>query len=505
MQSKLKNIAFCALSAIFLLLAFPKTNFFLFAWVGLVPLMILLESKTGKKAFGWAYLTGVIFFSSLLYWFVYVDPMIAFLGLPCMILYLALYYGAFGFFYSFVNKAQTPLKYVAIPSAWVALEFIRAHFLTGFDWGSLGYSQFKALSLIQIADVTGVSGISFCIVFVNYAIKEWIVYKKKSVLIAAGLLMSVVLVYGVFAIVSRDKSDEISVAVIQANIDQDDKWNESQWPIIFSKYVALTQKAVNDQPDLIIWPETSYPGFLWEDTKYYTQIRKIVDENKIPILFGSVTIFSQKYYNSALLLQPSKPIPQIYSKRHLVPFGEYIPFRSLIPALSRWIPIEDFNVGKELKVFNLQGEGLEKKKNLKFSVLICFEDSIARLVRQFVQKGAPLLINMTNDAWFKDSRALYMHLSASVLRAVENRRSIIRAANTGVSCFINSRGVVKNCVEDAEGNQTNVDGYVMGTVAFQEKISFFTKFGEVFTYLCFGCILMTSFFILKNKENLDNV
>ncbi len=167
-----------------------------------------------------------------------------------------------------------------------------------------------------------------------------------------------------------------------------------------------------------------------------------------------------------------------HNKLHLVPFGEYIPFRNVFPLLSEVIPIADFTTGKELTVF--PGN---------FSVLICFEDTVARVARRLVNGGAQLLVNMTNDAWFLDSQAPVMHLQSAVFRTVENRRSLIRAANTGVSCFIDKFGRISRFVKDPRGNITNIAGYAVEDIVLSTDKTFYTKFGDIFTIICFGCIL----------------
>jgi len=177
----------------------------------------------------------------------------------------------------------------------------------------------------------------------------------------------------------------------------------------------------------------------------------------------------------------------------LVPFGEYLPLRNILPLLSSFVAIGDFTAGGQWTTFSPVPARLGDQGDYQFSVLICFEDTVARLSRQFVKQGARLLVNITNDAWFGNSKAPFMHLQSAVFRTIENRRSLVRAANTGVSCFIDQWGKTTNCVArdiGAEKQKTYVSGYAIANVDFNEKMTFYTKFGDVFTIFCFGCILL---------------
>ena len=196
------------------------------------------------------------------------------------------------------------------------------------------------------------------------------------------------------------------------------------------------------------------------------------------------------YYNTAILLSKDGEVLQQYKKIHLVPFGEYIPLRPLFPFLEHIVPIADFTAGGEYAVFDFpQKEGAKTRGNGRsFSVLICFEDTIAGIARQFVRRGAGLLVNMTNDAWFKDTKAPFMHAQASVFRSVENRRPLVRAANTGVSCSIDASGRMVQAVADERGKKTYVSGYAIMKVRFGRQETFYTRYGDVFVLACAGLL-----------------
>jgi apolipoprotein N-acyltransferase len=250
----------------------------------------------------------------------------------------------------------------------------------------------------------------------------------------------------------------LKISLIQGNIPQELKWDKGSQALILERYAQLSQKAAMEKPDLIIWPEAASPGFIGaaEDDWIVERILAVPKETGIPLLLGSVVRENKNYFNSALLIDRQGKIAGRYDKLHLVPFGEYIPLKELFPFLETIVPIGDFTSGDSYTLFSLSpaagGAGA------KFGVLICFEDTIPELSRNFVKKGADFLVNITNDGWFKETKAPYQHLAASVFRAVENRVPLVRAANTGVSCFIDSRGRIK-----AKITENGKDIFVPGT------------------------------------------
>ncbi|MFA5089101.1 MAG: apolipoprotein N-acyltransferase, partial [Candidatus Omnitrophota bacterium] len=334
----------------------------------------------------------------------------------------------------------------------------------------------------------------------NYALKEFLGEKisraknigrdSKPVVIVLACLIAVVLGYGAFQLSQVRESPQVSVVAVQGNVPQEVKWDRMAWPLIMERYLSLTEQAAAEGPDIIIWPETAFPGFLWESADLWGQLDAFVVEMKTPLLVGVVTREAGAYFNSALLIPARGGIAGQYHKLHLVPFGEYVPLRGKFPFLTDIIPIDDFTPGREHTLFGVgeRENGIGEKGF--FSVLICFEDGVAEISREFVRRGANFLVNITNDAWFGDTKAPFMHLQSSVFRAVENRRSLIRAANTGVSCSIDPRGRIVGFVENARGKKTFVPGYVLdGGVQLSREKTLYTKFGDFFTYLCFGCIL----------------
>jgi len=517
----LRNLIFCFISAGSLILAFPPTDFWGLSWIGLIPLMIAIDGKPPRSAFNFGYVTGIIFFLGTLYWFINmsasagIHSYLAFLALFAIVLYLSCYFGLFAAGYAYFASSSLIKRIFLLPSLWVLLEFTRDWLFSGFGWLCLAHSQYKVYPLIQIADMTGIFGISFLIVMVNILIKEMIYVCLKrqapaTIFASCGivaLIFSLVFVYGLWRLSQPrgHKDAPILISIVQPNIPQTRKWLPSEWPMILEELKGLTYQAAQNDPDLIIWPETSFPGFLGADQDVLKQIKEMARELKTPILFGAIRQDRQKdvrFYNSAVLLSPQGEVVSRYDKMHLVPFGEYIPLRRQLPFLGKLIPILDFSAGKRVVLFPGRVYG-PRAVSEHYAVLICFEDTIARVTRRAVRAGARLLVNITNDAWFLDTKEPFLHLQAAVFRAVENRCHLVRVANTGISCFIDPQGKIKEYLQDGGGKRTFVTGTVQGTSYFSSRKTFYTKFGDVFAGLCFLCFF-AGFIKTKNRSiNID--
>jgi len=474
----------CLLSAGLLVVSFPQIEFSFLVWIALVPLLRVLDGQKPWVCFRRAYLCGFLFFAFTLGWVVYVT----YVGAVFLVAFLALYFGLFGVAFSyFQRKALIPRIFV-LSSVWVALEFIRAHLFSGFGWAMLGHSQYKNLWLIQIADKTGVYGVSFLVILVNLLIFENL--RARALLFKANItvivILSVVLAYGSWITGQKKFYPMVRVGVIQPNIPLAVDWDENLKPWIIDKNIRLTQELKDHKLDLIVWPETSLPGGISQSPSLTREIQATAAGLHTPILIGSVAQEGDHYYNSAFLIGADGQMLGRYDKIHLVPFGEYLPLRPILGWISKIVPLDDFTSGKTYKVFSLQPT--EKR----FSVLICFEDALGYLCRHFSQAGADFFVNMTNDAWFKDTKAPFLHLQAAVFGCVENHRSLARAANTGVSALVDPWGRVIAVVGDEHGKKTFVEGSTWGSLPLNHEKTFYTKYGDVFTYLCFLCILVVS-------------
>jgi len=503
------------LSPFLLALSFPKPDIEVLAWIGLIPLFYLINRSSLKEIFFWSWLSGILFFLSTLYWLT--GTMSNYGGIPLWIgvlvllllaLYLGLYIGIFGTLTWIISK-RTPIPLTLFtPPLWVTLEYLRAHLLTGFPWVSLGYSQYKFIPIIQIADITSFPGISFLIVGINATLFEIILYIKGGIkrspllnicsLTVIPLLFFLSLLYGYIRL-QKDfdrPGNGLVVAVLQGNIPQHLKWSRTFQQETLKIYERLTMEAghgvfdpsipTNRSPldpdsqsspgvDLIVWPETAAPFFFQDRSEYRQEILDLAGKKGAPILFGSpsytITEGGEiRLFNSAYLISPDGKTISRYDKIHLVPFGEYIPLSKILFFLEKMVVgIGDFIPGKAYTVFRIPKGS--------FGSVICFEVIFPDLVRKFVSKGAEFMTTITNDAWFGRSAAPYQHFAMVVFRAVENRVYFARAANTGISGFISPKGEILG--------QTPlfVEGYLVHKIHPSTARTFYTLYGDVFPYL----------------------
>lgn len=491
-MKKITSITLSVLSGILMALSFPNANLGFLAFFCLVPLFIVIYYlKSFKQVILFSYLTGLVFFNFTAYWLVFVSP-----WLLLITLYVGIYFPIFGCIVkSFFNSSKKSafLFVILIPSAWAALEYIRGNILTGLGWVLLGYSQYLNLPLIQIADIGGAYAVSFFIVAINALIFIFIrnrFFKKDEVFFniskAAIFVLCIslfTLLYGFFRL--NEKSDEVKVkiSVLQGNIPLEWYWDpaDKAKDLILDKYIDLTKAAAKESPELIVWPETSVPEFLEADPRIHDVIKNLSKEVDIPLLVGSPTItlgaYAEKLYNSVILQKEGKEIER-YNKLHLVPFGEYLPLERNLYFIRKIIPqpIGEYTPGSRYTIFPL-------KDDVCFGVVICFEDVFPGIVSKFVRTGADFMINSTNDEWFMESSAPYQHLQASVFRAVENRRSVVRAANTGVSSFIDPKGKIFAKVEDKNGKDIFVEGFKTAEISIIKRKSIYTAIGDLFAVI----------------------
>src|SRR3989339_1433600 len=305
-------------SGLLLTLSFPKTGLSYIAFFALIPWLISLPALTLKQSFYSGFIAGLFHFITLIYWII---PTIHIYGglhlilagstLVLLCFYLALYPAVFAFLLKKLTPGATPFLAACL---WTGLEYIRTYAFTGFSWGSLGYSQYKNLLLIQIADFSGVYGVSFVIMMVNYAVYRALKKSFREIVIA-GMILIAVVGYGVMREKGRGYGNSVKVSVIQGNIPQELKWDPDAQDMIIEKYLALTKMSALDNPDLVIWPETSFPGFFETDKKMTDKVLDLAKEIRIPILIGANTegpspfplpsgerVRVRGYFNSAILI-----------------------------------------------------------------------------------------------------------------------------------------------------------------------------------------------------------
>jgi apolipoprotein N-acyltransferase len=504
------------IAAVLLSLSFSSFNLGILSWFGFIPLLIALENKSLRQSFFMAFFCGVIFWAATVYWLIHVTL----LGQIILILYLAIYFGVFGIavylsrFYSCLNRL------FFITSSWVLLEYLRSYLFTGFPWSLMAFSQYKNLPLIQIADFSGVWGVSFLVVLVNVGLYLFLRNKsRKNILAVCVALLFMSLIYGFHKLNNNSKipanAKVLKVSVVQGNILQHLKWDRRATDFILNNYKEVTIWAVKEKPDLVIWPEASVPGLFGQDEKEFAEVFNLAKGQNINLLVGAVSQVNDNYFNSALLINNSGQLLDTYNKLHLVPFGEFIPFKKTFPFLETIAPIGDITAGEKYTIFKLQADtfaspeaGLstnpDKSDGIGFGVLICFEDLFPQISRQFIKNGAKFLVNITNDAWYKEGSAPYQHFAASVFRAVENHVYLARAANTGISGIIDPYGRIIAKVSDGKGKDIFVKGYSSQKIYLvPAKPTFYNHFGDLFIIFCLLLMFFTTrcSVLAKNKDN----
>jgi len=471
-------------SSVLLRLSFPGFNLEFLAWFALVPLLLALKDADYKEALALSYLCGLFFFGLVLFWLRHVS----FPGYIVLISILSIFFAIFGVF--FLHATRYPLYAVfSIPALWVFLEYTRSNLFTGFGWALLGHSQYMNLPIIQISDVTGAYGVSYLIMMVNviiYNVLQGGVKKNLSSCLAVIVIIACVLGYGYVKLsITGDAKETLKISVIQGNIPQPLKWDPDYKEAIYGIYAGLTEDAAKDGPDLIIWPETALPDII-EKGILPVRLREAAANAAAHLLIGAASYGNPKgeIFNSAFLISDKGSVVKKHDKLHLVPFGEYVPFAEYMDFVRRFIdkPIGELTKGSEYTIFEL-------KEDSRFGVLICFEDIFSGLVREFALKDADFMVNITNDAWFMKSSAPYQHAQSSVFRAVENRVPVVRAANTGLSCFIDKTGRITGSV-NVRNSEICVRGYKTGRVNISPDNSFYKRFGDIFIFCCLiGLIL----------------
>ena len=507
---KKRDIFLSFLSGILLILSFPSFDVEVFAWFALVPLFYSIEGKGLYHSFILGFLTGVISFLGILYWIIVavhtygnVPLILSGLILLLLVVYLSLFIGAFAFLTRCIQIRSGLQTILFTPVLWVALEYLRSFLLTGFPWANLGYSQYLNLPVIQMADITGPYGPSFVILLVNATLfgvlHQWSkrTFPFKEVIITVVILLGF-LIYGYLKMgaVGRRmiQNPPLKIGLVQGNIDQSVKWDESFQKETLKIYEKLSFKVAEEKPDLIIWPETATPFFFQDAKEYQPLILDIPKKTNAFLLFGTPSYKIQKgkanHYNSAYLVSPAGEPVGKYDKIHLVPFGEYVPLQDLLFFIgSLGEGIGDFKSGKEIFNFTLpQG---------KFGVLICFEIIFPDLCRRFVKRGANFLVTVTNDAWFGRTSAPHQHFSMAAFRAVENRVFVARAANTGITGFIDPRGKILK-----EGRIFTEEA-MSATIRLSSQKTFYTLYGDVFAWACaaFSLLLLVNTLFQKPKKH----
>jgi apolipoprotein N-acyltransferase len=483
-------------SGLMLGLSLPKFNMVFFLWFGLMPLLWALQGVQGRKAFILGYCNGLAQNLLMLYWIIYVTVIYGKLPLPAGIIllvllagYISLYRGFWAWLYTWGERRGLAGTWWG-PVLWVSLEFVQTYMISGFPWMLLGYGFHQSPQLLQLVDITGVYGLAALVVIVNIGLFKLLAGWAGGRLVirpalAALVCLLVCLTYGYFRLpeVRRQmaQSPTVKVAVVQGNIEQGKKWDPAYQAATIKIYGDLTLKTKPAEPKLVVWPETAAPFFFLRDKKLSPQLTEIARQSGSYLLFGSpafeISLEGESFFNRAFLLSPDGNVVGYYDKAHLVPYGEYVPLRRFMPFIGKIVPmVGDFMEGPPGKVLSMPEADL--------GTLICFESIFPYLSRAMVQNGANILVNITNDAWFGRTSAPYQHLAMSVTRAVENRVSMARAANTGISALAAPDGSI---IWQSDLYTTAAQAEPLPVLSGG---SFYTHYGDLFAWLSCGLTLL---------------
>jgi apolipoprotein N-acyltransferase len=486
--------------------AFPPVEIPWLIWVSLVPLLFVLTRCRVLPALVYTFVFCLVFHSGIFYW---MFQLAHYRLLHHLMLGLLLSIWL-GFACLAVNRVAW--RYGALPAlisaplAWVCYEWLRSN--VGFlslPWGLLAHSQYGQVTLIQSAELAGTWALSALIVGVNSALTALVYpvllgwfdpaslpglsFRCRHALWFAFTAATILLANTGYGYWSRQRPLEsagIQVAAVQGNIAQHQKWDEAHRADIMATYTSLSLSAGRQHPALIIWPETATPRSISFDRDTYREVKSIADRTQTRILLGSARV--QKFKpnapqdvhmkNSAYLITPGKMlIEQRYDKIRLLPFGEYLPLDAVVPWQRLGIRnYGNFKPGTRPYVFFTKG--------FRFAAPICWENIFPQLTRAFVRNGAQFIVNITNEAWFGQSSAPYHFLAMNVFRAVENRRSVVRSANTGITCIIDPRGQVVDRLRDSQGNDIFIRGILSGRVPLNDAITLYTRWGDWFVGFC---------------------
>lgn len=477
-------------------------------WVSLIPSAIALiaiakdKRVRGRGLYGYGFFFFFCFYLINYHWFVNLYPLDFVHGMTkpaavCVVIagcvglsaFQALFGGLVFVLFGALTRTQIAEKFKVITpiyaaALWAAFEWSQTLFWFGVPWGRLAIGQTKLLVTAQSASLFGSHFVTFLIVAVNFFAAYAIIYVEKRrllALISAAIFVANTAVGGLLMLIDRDSGETAAMSAVQGNISSKEKWDLEMDQKTFAIYEEYTEEAALEGAQIVVWPETALPYNI-EDTAYKIhRVEGMAKKYGVTILVGAFTYDDDgNELNSIIAVLPNGTQHEtVYSKRHIVPFGEYVPLRDVfeffIPQLTDLsMRQDDLTPGAGANVMELDEASVGS--------LICFDSIYDELARDSVRSGAEVLTISTNDSWFTDSAALDMHNAQAQLRAIENRRYVVRAANTGISSMITPTGEVISSIGALEGGQ------ITENMGLRDDLTLYTRVGNLFVYLCIAFI-----------------
>lgn len=541
-----------ALSAILLALAYPPVAMADLAFFATVPLLIILRQTTPKRGFLYGYAFGFLFRLINLSWLISLKdnggPLsLVIVGLLALSLYCAIYTGLFGYavssLWTLAKKDLIPmplafrtLAWICEPLLWAGSEHLTGTILTGFPWNPLAATQYKNLALLSTVSLMGSGFLSAILIAINSSIASllirlwddiqlrrtlrantllppWTKVPRTLPLFCTLITLIAIWWHGIDRVraIDRAKGKEIRASLIHPDAPSIFEKNASSLEDLCKLLFDYSSMAASSEPDLIVWPETILPGSLPYDPMAIDLITNTLASTSTPLITGGVEFYSPSsplgesvLYNCAFFFNPGPTMAKPYKKRHLVPFGEYIPLESKIPLLKQFAPTGfSCEPGSEIVLHKVPvtTNGIISCY-ARIAPLICFEDAFSSLARESAQEGATILLSIANDAWFDGSYAAEQHLAQSVLRSVETGLPMLRATNKGVSAFILPNGrILRRC---GNGQGSTAPGFITSELPFSlsPEETLYVKYGDnLFSSPTAGLLLgiTTATFIIRRK------
>ena len=492
-----------------LALSFPRYGHPIFAWVSLAPLIAALFQTSvtpavfrPPRAFALGFVAGLMYFGGTVYWTGTVVTQFG--GLPAaagvfvaavLVAYLSLFPALFTLCLGWLAVRYGTRAILLAPAVWVTSELARTYFWSGFPWLLLGYSQTTVLPIAQSASVVGVFGMSALVALVSTALAYVALSRSPGSFLTLGVSGAALIAIALWGSQRLETNElvhqgrQVRVALIQGNIPQDEKWDERQADNIRNTYLTMTREAAAKGAQLVIWPESATPFPFMDDKPGGERIRTVVRETNIELLLGSdqVDHATKSYYNAAFLVRRDGTVAGIYQKMHLVPFGEFVPLQQFLFFVGPLVEqVGGFTAGREMVALPTSAGPI--------STAICYEIVFPRLVGESVSKGSQLLTTITNDAWYGHSSAPYQHFLQASMRAIEQGRYLARAANTGITGFVDPYGRV---LQQSEIFERSI---LVGDVRMLEGRTIYGRIGDLVAYICAALTAVALLFAPRRRS-----